>query len=408
MTAATLEIRNARIALRLRAGDLTVIPDLSLTVFSKEAYGLVGESGCGKSTVALAVMNYLGRVGKLLGGKVLLQGEDMALLTPGELRARRGRRVAMVYQDPMSSLNPTMTVGRQLAEVVVAHGGLRGEAARASARAMLAEVRLPDPETMLERYPHQLSGGQQQRVVIAMAMIAEPALLVMDEPTTALDVTVEAAVLDLVDDLRRRRGTSILFISHNLGTVARVCDRVGVMYGGEIVEEGPVGDVFRDPRHPYTRGLLACLPTLDVNKHSAPLEPIHGQVGPLWDRPSGCFFAQRCPHAISACRISAIRMDALSANHSVRCIRATDLPEWKRRAVDGPHRPAGEGGRIRSAARGRTSTQKLHATLDFGTLRGEVLALKHVSLDAPRGITLAIVGRVGLGEVHLRQSADRP
>src|SRR5947209_6843053 len=214
--------------------------------------GLVGESGCGKSTVALAIVRYLGRAGRIVSGRILFEGRDVAGLTPDELRAMRGRRIAMVYQDPMASLNPVMTVGRQLMEVPLLHEGLDAGAARARALAMLAEVKLLDGRAMLARYPHQLSGGQQQRIVIAMALMAEPALLIMDEPTTGLDVTVEAAVLDLVRELRRRIDSAILFISHNLATVAGVCDRIGVMYRGELVEDGPVRRIFSDPRHPYT------------------------------------------------------------------------------------------------------------------------------------------------------------
>src|SRR6185437_6180790 len=205
----------------LRAGEANVIPGLSFAIKPREALGLVGESGCGKSTVALAIMRYLGRAGRL---------------------------TAMIYQDPMSSLNPVMTIGRQLMEVPMIHEAIGADEARARALAMLGEVKLPDAAAIFERYPHQLSGGQQQRIVIAMALIARPALLIMDEPTTGLDVTVEAAVLDLVRELRQRHESAILFISHNLGTVAQICDRVGVMYAGELVEEGAVRNVFSAPR----------------------------------------------------------------------------------------------------------------------------------------------------------------
>src|SRR4029077_8379063 len=208
-------------------------------------------SGCGKSTVALAIMRYLGRAGRLTAGRILFQGSDMAALDADALRTARGRRIAMIYQDPLSSLNPVMTIGRQLMEVPLLHRTADRESARRLAVQARAEVELPDPDALMSRYPHQLSGGQQQRCVIAMAMIAEPALLVLDEPTTGLDVTVAAAVLDLVDRLRRRRGTAVLFISHNLGAVGRLCDRMGVLYAGRLVEQGPLADIFRNPRHPY-------------------------------------------------------------------------------------------------------------------------------------------------------------
>jgi len=214
-----------------------VVPNISFKLAQGEALGLVGESGCGKSTVAFAVMQYLGTVGRITNGQVLFEGKDLAKFSPAELRAIRGRRISMVYQDPMSSLNPVIPIGKQLMEVPIIHFGQSEAEAHARALQMLREVNLPDPETMMTRYPHQLSGGQQQRVVIAMALMAEPSLLVMDEPTTGLDVTVEAAVLDLVKRLREKHNTSIIFISHNLGTVVRICDRIGVMYAGELVGE---------------------------------------------------------------------------------------------------------------------------------------------------------------------------
>src|SRR5262245_56934889 len=255
-------------------------------------------------------------------------------MTEREVSAVRGRRIAMVYQDPMASLNPVMTVGRQLMEVPMLHEGLGEAAARERALRMLAEVRLPDPDRVLGRYPHQLSGGQQQRIVIAMALIAEPALLIMDEPTTGLEVTVEAAVLDLVRELRRRRDTSILFISHNLGTVVRVCDRDGVMYAGELVEEGSIRHVFGRPAHPYTRGLLDCLPSAGHDKHTAPLVPIAGQVSQSRVRAPGCQFAPRCPHVEPArCTSGAIAAAAIADEpaHRVQCVRAAELPQWQRR-----------------------------------------------------------------------------
>ncbi|MBM3573421.1 MAG: ABC transporter ATP-binding protein, partial [Alphaproteobacteria bacterium] len=295
-----LSFEDARISYFVRAGEVNVIPRLSFSLGQNEALGLVGESGCGKSTVALATMNYLGRAGRVTGGRILFEDRDIAAMSEDELRRVRGKRVSMVYQDPMSSLNPVMTVGRQLMEVPMLHERASEAAARARALRMLDEVKLPDPAAVMERYPHQLSGGQQQRIVIAMALIAEPSLLIMDEPTTGLDVTVEAAVLDLVRELRRKHNSAILFISHNLGTVAQVCDRIGVMYGGELVEEGPIRQVFARPTHPYTRGLLDCLPTLGRDKHGSKLTPIPGQVGSLLKRAAGCGFANRCAHADAA------------------------------------------------------------------------------------------------------------
>ena len=398
-----LAVEHARISYWTRAGEVNVIPDLSFQLARGEALGLVGESGCGKSTVALAVVRYLGRSGRLVGGRILVEGRDVAGLGTAELRALRGRRVAMVYQDPMASLNPVMTVGQQLTEVPMLHEGLSAPAARARALAMLAEVKLLDGERMLARYPHQLSGGQQQRIVIAMALIAEPALLIMDEPTTGLDVTVEASVLDLVRELRRRHHTAVLFISHNLGTVVRVCDRIGVMYAGELVEEGTIRQVFTDPRHPYTRGLLDCLPALGRDKRQAPLVPIPGQVAPALARPVGCPFAPRCAHVEPGrCTTEPIARVAIEgeSGHGAQCVRAAELPRWERRRSG----VAASGER----AAGPTAVEveglyKLYVDRRglFGSGRAAVRALNGVDLRVARGETLAIVGESGCGKSTL-------
>jgi peptide/nickel transport system ATP-binding protein len=402
-----LELRDVRISYFIRAGEANVVPGLSLSLRRGEALGLVGESGCGKSTVALAIMRYLGRAGRVVGGQILFEGRDLVALGEDELRRIRGRRIAMVYQDPMSSLNPVMTVGRQLMEVPMLHEGVGGTEARRRALTMLAEVNLPDPESVLARYPHQLSGGQQQRIVIAMALITSPSLLIMDEPTTGLDVTVEAAVLDLVRALRRRHNSAILFISHNLGTVVRVCDRIGVMYGGELVEEGTIRQVFGNPRHPYTRGLLDCLPTLGRDKRAAPLipipGPISGQIASLTARVPGCGFATRCAHVDDArCTRAPIPVAPVAGepDHEVRCVRAAELP-----ARLGRHGVAG-------AAEAQEPREPVLATERLGKLyhprgglfaasRRGVRALSDVDLSAAKGRTLAIVGESGCGKSTL-------
>jgi peptide/nickel transport system ATP-binding protein len=271
-----LEIENLSISFFTRAREIPAVMDFSCTVMPGEAMGLVGESGCGKSTVALGVMQDLGTNGRIVGGTIRYKGRDLGSLSADELRAIRGRDIAMIYQEPMASLNPAMRIGEQLIEVPMIHEGLSRSAAWARALEMVADVRLPDPERILRSYPHQLSGGQQQRIVIAMALMSKPSLLILDEPTTALDVTVEAAVVDLVKDLGRKYGTSMLFISHNLGLVLETCDRICVMYSGEAVETGAIGDVFDKMRHPYTQALFRSIPLPGADKTARPLRAIPG------------------------------------------------------------------------------------------------------------------------------------
>jgi peptide/nickel transport system ATP-binding protein len=397
---ALLEFQDVRISYNLRAGELNVVPGLSFTLSRGEALGLVGESGCGKSTVALSVMRYLGPAGRIVGGRILFEGRDLATLDDTDLCRIRGRRVAMIYQDPMASLNPVMTVGRQLMEVPIVHEGVGQAEARRRALRMLAEVKLPDPESVLSRFPHQLSGGQQQRIVIAMALIAEPALLIMDEPTTGLDVTVEAAVLDLVRDLRQRIDAAILFISHNLGTVVRVCDRIGVMYAGELIEEGAIRAVFANPRHPYTRGLLDCLPALGRDKRQTPLVPIPGQLDATGTRPRGCVFAPRCGHAVpERCEPAPIPSVPVGdvPGHHVRCVRAVELSPWRRRESNGRRPEAGGIHETVLAVERLRKTYRPRRGL-LGSGQHVVLALNDVDLAARGAETLAIVGESGCGK----------
>ena len=395
-----LEFEDVRISYVLRVGELNVVPGLSFTLGRGEALGLVGESGCGKSTVALAIMRYLGPAGRILGGRILFEGRDLATLGDTDLCRIRGRRVAMIYQDPMASLNPVMTVGQQLMEVPMVHEGIGQAEARRRALRMLDEVKLPDPESVLGRFPHQLSGGQQQRIVIAMALIAEPALLIMDEPTTGLDVTVEAAVLDLVRDLRQRIDAAILFISHNLGTVVRVCDRIGVMYAGELIEEGTLRAVFANPRHPYTRGLLDCLPALGRDKRQAPLVPIPGQLDATGVRARGCAFAPRCGHVVPArCEPAPIPSMPVGdiPGHRVRCVRAAELSPWRRRETEGAPREAGG---IAETVLAVGALRKVYHPRrgPLGRGRRSVQALNGIDLSARGAETLAIVGESGCGK----------
>src|SRR5690349_17439450 len=396
-----LELENARISYFTRAGEINVVPGVSFRLEQGEALGLVGESGCGKSTVAFAVMKYLGGVGRLTGGRVLFEGRDMSKMSADGLRKLRGGRMAMVYQDPMSSLNPVMPIGRQLMEVPMIHQGASESEARRRALQMLGEVNLPDPESIFDRYPHQLSGGQQQRVVIAMALMSEPSLLLMDEPTTGLDVTVEAAVLDLVRRLREKHNSSIVFISHNLGTVVRICDRIGVMYAGELVEEGPIGEVFRDPRHPYTRGLLNCIPVLGSSKTSAALAPIPGQVPPTLNRPQGCIFASRCTFVQKPrCTAAPIPTDYVpdSELHRVKCVRSQELPPRERPKANVDALVAKGNKEDVIDVEHLQKYYRQSASIFGGGEAYDVKALNDISMDAKRGMTLAIVGESGCGK----------
>ena len=269
-----LEIENLSISFFTRDREIPAVMDFSCRVLPGEAMGLVGESGCGKSTVALGVMQDLGVNGRIVGGDIKFKGKSLNTMSAKELRQIRGSEIAMIYQEPMASLNPAMRIGKQLIEVPMIHEGVSKEEAMKMARQVVEDVRLPDPDRILKSYPHQLSGGQQQRIVIAMALMSKPSLLILDEPTTALDVTVEA--VDLVKDLGKKYGTSMLFISHNLGLVMDVCDRICVMYSGEAVETGKVDDVFDNMRHPYTQALFRSIPLPGADKNARPLVAIPG------------------------------------------------------------------------------------------------------------------------------------
>ncbi len=399
-----LQLRDLAIAYTTRAGEVRAVRDVSLAIERGQAYGLVGESGCGKTSVAIAIMAYLGRNGRVAHGQVLFDGRDLTTLSAEELRALRGRRIAMVYQDPLASLNPCLTVGKQLSEVLTVHQGLGGRASRAACHAMLERVRMPDPPAIMRRYPHQLSGGQQQRVVIAMALLANPDLLIMDEPTTGLDVTVEATVLDLVAELRRELDTAILYISHNLGVIARVCDRVGVMYAGELMEEADVAALFLAPRHPYTRSLLRCVPRVDVGRAAQQLAAIPGHVPSPMARPPGCVFEPRCGFAAAECRTAPPAAEAVAPGHVVRCVRWRDI---------GLVEPAAARAR-RDATDAATATPLLSldrlrayyqpATKLLARLLGRrrpVRAVDGVSVEAYAGQTLSVVGESGCGKSTL-------
>jgi peptide/nickel transport system ATP-binding protein len=414
----TLRIEDLSIAYRRRGQALGVVEGLSLEIARGEAYGLVGESGCGKSTVALAIMRYLPANAVVRAGTIDFEGRDLLTAGERELRALRGDRVAMVYQDPGSALNPTMRVGEQVAEVYRHHRSMDGAASAAAAREMLGRVRISDPAAAAERYPHELSGGQQQRVMIAMALATEPALLILDEPTTGLDATVEAEVLDLVEALRTEFEASVLFISHNLGIVSRLCDRVGVLYGGRLVEQAASSELFARPRHPYTLGLLRCLPRLGMRKGVDPLSPIPGSLPPLGHQTPGCVFADRCALARDRCRQEAPPPYDVGPGHTSRCHYAAEVPGIP--AASPQAAPAGtppgpaaepllrvEGVRKTYRAHGRDVTAVEDVSFAIG--RGEVLGLVGESGSGKTSLAKCIVGLVGVdaGELVLEED-DRP
>jgi peptide/nickel transport system ATP-binding protein len=314
-----LELRDLDVVYRVRGRDRQVLRGITLSVGRGEAYGLVCESGCGKSTAALAIVQYLPRNGRVRNGQILIDDRDVLSLSRGQLLRLRADAVSMVYQNPSTALNPSLRIGRQAAEVFTVRGVARGEALE-RARQALELVQIADPGSVMQRYPHQLSGGMQQRVIIAMALAKDPSLLILDEPTTGLDATVEAEVLDLVAGLQAKLHTSVLFISHNLGVIAKMCDRVGVLYAGRLVEEGSVERVLHDPRHPYTVGLLRCIPRGGVRKDHGRLDTIPGFLPNLSETVvPGCVFAARCGLAQEICHTEEPPLHELGGGHVSRC-----------------------------------------------------------------------------------------
>jgi peptide/nickel transport system ATP-binding protein len=389
----TLEIEDLTISYDRRGRRLRVIDDLSLHIDPGEAYGLVGESGCGKTTVAMAVMRYLPQNAVVDRGRIVFRGRDLLTAGEAEIRGLRGHRMAMVYQDPGSALNPSITIGRQIAEVYRFHGGLPPREAAEAVRRMLEMVQVSDPIGTMRRYPHELSGGQQQRVMFAMALATSPDLLVLDEPTTGLDTTVEAEVLDLVEDLRARLGTAILFISHNLGIVTRICDRVGVLYAGRLLEEGPSRALFTDPRHPYTLGLLRCVPRPGMRKDLRRLDPIPGSLPPLGDAVAGCVYAPRCPIVRQRCRTEPPPRARPGPARSSLCFYPDEVPGIP---LSEDARPAYTAG----AEDGALLTID-HLTKAYRSSGLTVTAVADVSIEVRRGEVLGLVGESGSGKSSL-------
>ncbi|TCU21180.1 peptide/nickel transport system ATP-binding protein [Rhizobium azibense] len=330
-----LDIRGLRTIFRIRGGEVTAVNGIDLTVAAGETLALVGESGSGKSVTSLSVMRLLSRnIGAIAAGSIRLKRKsgkvaDLVLLDEQDMRKVRGDDIGMVFQEPMSSLNPVFTIGDQIAEPIRIHRGAERKAAMNAAIALLESVGIPDAKRRAGQYPHELSGGMRQRATIAMALACDPALLIADEPTTALDVTIQAQILDLLLKLQRERSMAMLFVTHNLGVVAEIAHRVAVMYAGRIVEEGPVGEVFRHPKHPYTIGLLASMPRLGdatrMKLAGEKLAAIPGMVPSLMKMPPGCAFSPRCRFAIDACCAAVPPLDDVNAQHKSRCIRWREI-----------------------------------------------------------------------------------
>ncbi|MFN0116025.1 MAG: dipeptide ABC transporter ATP-binding protein [Paracoccaceae bacterium] len=396
-----LEIENLSISFFTRLREIPAVMDFSCTVQPGEAMGLVGESGCGKSTVALAVMRDLGKNGRITGGSIKFKGRDLTNMNDEELREIRGSEIAMIYQEPMASLNPAMRIGDQLAEVPMIHEGVSREVAIERALEVIKDVRLPDPQRILNSYPHQLSGGQQQRIVIAMALMSKPALLILDEPTTALDVTVEAAVVDLVKDLGHKYGTSMLFISHNLGLIMDVCDRLCVMYSGEAVETGSVKDVFDKMQHPYTQALFRSIPLPGADKNARPLISIPGNFPLPHERPPGCNFGPRCDYfAKGLCDKGDIPMFPVenSDRHETRCLKFKEI-DWAAPPRIAKANIKAEPGRVVLKMENLRKYYEVAGSKLFGGgLKKVVKANETLSFEARESETLAIVGESGCGK----------
>jgi peptide/nickel transport system ATP-binding protein len=388
-----LSVQHMDVTYRVRGQDRLALKDVSFSIERGESYGLVGESGSGKSTAALALVRYLPSNGRVSNGTISINGLDPLSMGKGALRDLRARTVSMVYQEPGRALNPSLRVGPQIAEVFQIAGQSSGDAT-ASAEDMLRKVQISDPGRVMQRYPHELSGGMAQRAVIAMALAVSPSLLILDEPTTALDATVEAEVLDLVAALRSEFRTSVLFISHNLAVIAKMCDRVGVLYAGELLEQGPARQVFDNPRHPYTVGLLRCIPRRGQRKDTDRLDTIPGFLPTPGQNVTGCIFAPRCALAQDKCRTVEPPFFAVSDVRTSRCYfheQAPGLPRATPASI-----PSGSADGVDGAGGPLVVVEGLSKTFE-----GHVQALAGVDLSIQRGETLGLVGESGSGKTTL-------
>ena len=388
-----LSIEDLHVELDAEPALLRAIDGLSLSIQRGETFALVGESGCGKSMTALALNRLLPEVGRITGGRILLDGEDLLGLTESGMRRVRGGRIGMIFQEPGTSLNPVLKVGEQLIEAIQTHTPLRGEAARAKAIDWLRRVGIPQPERRIDDYPFRMSGGQKQRVMIAMTLSAEPDFVVADEPTTALDVTIQAQILDLLRDLQRERGLGLLLITHDLAVVAGMAHRVALMYAGQIVEMAQAEHFFAKPRHPYAQALLRALP--DANRRGQPLAAIAGSVPPLSLHFEGCRYAPRCDRAVPACTTSVPQLLAALPGHLVRCFRQGEpaVPAGPPAAAEAP----ASAGKVLLSVRELSVSFPIRSGL-LQRVTGRFEAVRGVSFDLRAGSTLALVGESGCGK----------
>ncbi len=334
MSEPLLSVEGLEVTFTTDRGTIYAVNGVSFAVAPGETLGIVGESGCGKSVTAMALMGILPRAGGVTGGKAMFAGNDLLSLPDRQLRAIRGKDVAMIFQDPMTSMNPVLTVGRQLREPLVTHFDMGRKAADARAAELLDQVGIPSPKARLRDYPHQFSGGMRQRAMIAMALACEPKLLIADEPTTALDVTIQAQILDLLRSLVADRDTALILITHDLGVVAGMCERVNVMYAGTFVETGSADEVFSAPRHPYTLGLLQSVPRLDIGRRQA-LQAITGQPRNMLSPPASCPFAPRCRYRVARCDAELPALERVDTGQRVACFEPVDSTEWARTRLGG-------------------------------------------------------------------------
>ena len=389
--APTLQLTDLQIVYRVRGKDRPVVRGISLTIGRGETYGLVGESGCGKSTTALAVVGYLPSNGRVVSGSIRVSGKEVVGLKGSALRRLRAKELSMVYQNPGQALNPSIRIGDQVAEVFRTSGAKHADAMERAEQA-LRKVQIADPGSVMHRYPHQLSGGMQQRAVIAMALASDPALLILDEPTTSLDATIEAEVLDLIQHLQAEFHSSVLFISHNLGVIAKMCERVGVLYAGRLVEEGPVQTVLNSPRHPYTVGLLRCVPRGGVRKDRGRLDTIPGFMASIEEQLPPCVFADRCALAQDICRTEEPPMHWITAGHGSRC-------HFHEKAQDLPRATSSELGSQLVVDRSATPLLNVDDLAKRFNQHGrQITALAGVSAAIWPGETLGLVGESGSGK----------